>query len=142
MVGSRRKVEDSPTENSWEVLFVAVAVYLWTDERCCLLADEECLLFFVHAYSPQMFACWRSAALSSVQNLQPIRAPIGEMLAKEASNLAGRNYKRSTTLRQSIEQPGQIIKQMLTGQDFRLQIYYLTYRLTYHDLDLGQRQAS
>ena len=28
----------------------------------CLLADEECLLFFVYAYTPEMFACWQSAA--------------------------------------------------------------------------------
>ena len=29
----RQEVEDSRTENSWDVLFVAVAVYLWTDKR-------------------------------------------------------------------------------------------------------------
>ena len=31
--GNKNKFRDSRTENSWDVLFVAVAVYLWTDKR-------------------------------------------------------------------------------------------------------------
>ena len=38
------KVEDSRTESTWDVLFVAVAVYLWTDKRyvACLLTKCAC----------------------------------------------------------------------------------------------------
>ena len=42
-----QKVEDSRTENSQEDLFVALAVYLWTEKTVrCLLADEECFALF------------------------------------------------------------------------------------------------
>ena len=63
-IALRPKVEDSRIENSWDVLFVAVAVHLWTD----MLADEECLLFFVYAYSylPEMFDCWLAKSGSSL----------------------------------------------------------------------------
>ena len=36
MIALRQKVEDSRTENSWDVLFVAVAVYWWTDNDALL----------------------------------------------------------------------------------------------------------
>ena len=33
MIALRQKVEDSRTENSWDILFVAVAVCLWNGKR-------------------------------------------------------------------------------------------------------------
>ena len=47
VIGFMQKVEDSRTENSQEDLFVALAVYLWTEKTVrCLLADEECFALF------------------------------------------------------------------------------------------------
>ena len=44
MIALRQKVDGSRAENSWEVSFVAVAVYLWTDKRyvACLLTKAAC----------------------------------------------------------------------------------------------------
>ena len=44
MIPLRQKVGDSRTENSRDVLFVAVAVYLWSDKRyvACLLTKSAC----------------------------------------------------------------------------------------------------
>ena len=44
MIALRQKFEDSRIENSWDVMFVAVAVYLWTGKRCvaCLLTKNSC----------------------------------------------------------------------------------------------------
>ena len=44
MIALRQKLEDSRIDNSLDVLFVAVAVYLWTDQRyvACLLTKSAC----------------------------------------------------------------------------------------------------
>ena len=44
-----KKVEDSRTENSWDVLFVAAAVYLWIDKLyvACLLTKSACFFSYM-----------------------------------------------------------------------------------------------
>ena len=68
VIALMQKVEDSGSENSRDVLFVAVAVYLWTDKLYVarLLTKSACFLSYIRTFYvlPEMFACWRSPALA------------------------------------------------------------------------------